>query len=157
MNMKIMLLLALLILPALTWAAPDEETLRLERAALCQAMPYRCPGGPPTTATATDPRVVKARQEDERCAELAKHKAVVRRQRKEWKTPIDAADEAALRVWDTTCRDWQKRHHREEMDAADIEYNMERAGIRYRSTSDCLSTWQHGPYSSRLTTTCTGY
>ena len=45
MTMKIMLLLVLLTLPALTWAAPDEETLRLEIAALCQAMPYRCPKG----------------------------------------------------------------------------------------------------------------
>jgi len=43
--MKIIPLLILLTLPVLTWAASDDETSRLEIAALCQAMPYRCPTG----------------------------------------------------------------------------------------------------------------
>ena len=102
--------------------------------------------------------VVTAQPADERCAELAKHPAVVRRRNKEWKTPIDATGESALRVWDTTCRDWQKRHRPiDAMDAADIEYNLERQGLFYRSTTSCRSTWHHGSYSSQLTTTCTSY
>ena len=153
--MKTLLICLALSLPALAWAV-DEETARLERAALCQAMPYRCPGFVPDAA----PRVVQAPQPPDFCANLAKHKAVVRRQRKEWKTPIDAEGEAALRVWDTTCRAYQQRHHLWEPDGDEkakawSAAAWERSERRYRSTTNCRSTWPHGPYSSRLTTTCT--
>ena len=104
-------------------------------------------------------RGVQPEQSEMQCAELAKHPAILRRQKLAWATPIDATGEAALRVWDTTCRAYQQRHHLWEPDG-DEKANAwsaaawERSERRYRSRVDCLSTWHHGPYSSRLTTTC---
>ena len=106
-------------------------------------------------------RAVQAEQSEPQCAELTKHPAIIRRQNKAWKTPIDASGEAALRVWDTTCRDYQQRHHLWEPDSNEkanawSAAAWERSERRFRSRIDCVSTWHHSPYSSRLTTTCTG-
>ena len=153
---------AIFMLTANLSSAADEAPASLERSPFCRTFPSRCSGGLPPTYTTTNP-------DDERCAELTKHPAVVRREKRAWKTPIDAAGEAALQVWDTTCRDWRKRNHRWDMDAteqrrawSDIERTKsdaewERSERRYRNRIDCVSTWDHYPYSSRLTTTCTSY
>ena len=124
---------------------------------ICDKTPNRPPA--PFTPVA---QTKQTEQSETDCAELTKHPAVVRRQNRTWKTPIDAAGETTLRVWDTTCRDWQKRHHRWEPDSEEkanawSAAEWERSERRYRNRLDCISTWDHYPYSSRLTTTCTSY
>ena len=138
-------------------AAADETTV----SPFCRTFPARC--------SRESPPVVKASPEDEHCAELGKHPAIIRREKKAWKTPLGADGEATLHLWDTTCRDWQKRHHRWEPDGEEkarawstIERERsdaawERSESRYRNRINCISTWDHYPYSSRLTTTCTSY
>src|SRR4029434_6015558 len=81
--------------PTLLWAA-DEEMLRLERDAFCQAMPYRCAD--------VNHRAVQAMETHRLCDSLTPHQALIRSKRQHHE-PIDAADEDALRVWQTSCRE----------------------------------------------------
>ena len=125
-------------------AAADEETARLERAALCQAMPYRCPGSSPDQDV--DPHT---RQVNERCERLEPHRWLIRSKQMHH-TPLDPADAEALRVWNTSCRAWEERQRT-------VQQRKAAARTRNSSTIDCVTTWDDGRYASRLSTTCTSY
>jgi hypothetical protein len=125
----------------------DEETTRLERAALCQALPYRCPGFDP----GQDAQTVQAQQTNQLCSSLEPHQYLILSKRSH-QEPLDAADIQAEKTWKASCGPWKRQQQRERQQAA-----AARAITRSSSTLDCITTWDDGPYSSRLTTTCTSY
>lgn len=129
-------LMLLLVLP-LRATAMDAETAQLERHALCTALPWRCPDGP-GPAPAPDPT-------DVLCTRLA--------QSPERGTAAAVEND---RLWQTSCHAWQERQDTKERQAA-ARRAIQRDSRRYSSTIDCLTTWEDGRYSSRLTTTCTSY
>jgi hypothetical protein len=125
--------------------ALDADTQQLEQQALCQAMPYRCPG--------YDPRSAQERETHQLCDGLTRQMTLIESKRL-LHTSLDASEQEAERVWQTSCRAWDLQQRQTRADEARLRARLT-APPSYSSTLDCVTTTEEGRYSSRLTTTCT--